>query len=556
MNFEKRAILVILASLFICTAAFADGGVYWQQNGVLVCDSTRRGIVTIISDAKGGAIIGWRDDRNYYSVYAQRVDSNGNMVWALNGVPVCQDGTVSLDADISCIADDNGGAIFCWTDYVHMDSLQNKVFVQKIDSTGAAYWGSNGMRVAFSDSDQVDQSICSDGAGGCIVTWLDLRNANSDIFAQRIDSTGTRLWGNGGIPICTEINPQAGQMITSLSDTGAVIVWGDLRYGDYDVFGQRIDENGATFWGNNGKPIRLDSGRQVPRGIVNNGRDGVILVWESGDFIIYDIDIYGQKLDANGDVCWDSNGVVICDEDSVESSSKIVSDGKAGIIAVWLDERTSVQWDVYCQRVDSNGICMWDSNGIFIYTIADTSQEPTDLYPQICSDGRSGGIVTSKVYGNSNWDIYCQRIDSLGVVQWGAGGLPVCVDSLYQRRPVITTDKQGGAIIAWGDYRNIASVYAQRVGDVVSTKEKDRGYQASHPRLFCFPNPFTTVTRIQRMNASDAKEATLTIYDSAGRLVKSVKLATSTYQLGADLVPGIYFLKLNGTPVGKVVKVR
>jgi len=39
-------------------------------------------------------------------------------------------------------------------------------------------------------------------------------------------------------------------------------------------------------------------------------------------------------------------------------------------------------------------------------------------------------------------------------------------------------------------------------------------------------------------------------------LVKSLELETSAYQLGTDLKAGIYFLKLNGKPVGKVVKVR
>jgi len=76
------------------------------------------------------------------------------------------------------------------------------------------------------------------------------------------------------------------------------------------------------------------------------------------------------------------------------------------------------------------------------------------------------------------------------------------------------------------------------------------------PRIFISPNPFTTETRLDVRCISKNKKANLTIYDTAGRLVISVEVGTSTYQLGANLVPGIYFLKLNGKPVGKVVKVR
>ena len=70
------------------------------------------------------------------------------------------------------------------------------------------------------------------------------------------------------------------------------------------------------------------------------------------------------------------------------------------------------------------------------------------------------------------------------------------------------------------------------------------------------PNPFTSATRLRLIGSGKHVRGDLTIFDSAGRLVKSVKLETSTYQLGTDLRAGIYFLKLNGKPVGKVVKVR
>ncbi|TES94241.1 MAG: T9SS type A sorting domain-containing protein, partial [Candidatus Cloacimonadota bacterium] len=46
-----------------------------------------------------------------------------------------------------------------------------------------------------------------------------------------------------------------------------------------------------------------------------------------------------------------------------------------------------------------------------------------------------------------------------------------------------------------------------------------------------------------------------TIYDVSGRLVKSVPLTTNSLSFGTDLQPGIYFLKVDGVNIGKVVKV-
>jgi hypothetical protein len=90
-------------------------------------------------------------------------------------------------------------------------------------------------------------------------------------------------------------------------------------------------------------------------------------------------------------------------------------------------------------------------------------------------------------------------------------------------------------------------------------KEIQKPERRNNISLVCLPNPFTTVTRFEVLGTSKNRKSNLTIYDSAGRLVKSVKLETSTYQLGADLVPGIYFLKAtigDHTETHKLIKIR
>jgi hypothetical protein len=90
---------------------------------------------------------------------------------------------------------------------------------------------------------------------------------------------------------------------------------------------------------------------------------------------------------------------------------------------------------------------------------------------------------------------------------------------------------------------------------LVGIQEEEREV-ALFPRLAFCPNPFTTVTSLQLLGDREGKAPNLDIYDASGRPVKSVETETNTYQLGTDLVPGIYFLKADGKYVGKVVKVR
>ena len=93
-------------------------------------------------------------------------------------------------------------------------------------------------------------------------------------------------------------------------------------------------------------------------------------------------------------------------------------------------------------------------------------------------------------------------------------------------------------------------------GPVGIYEEPGPKHKTKDMRLLVSPNPFSASTQLSISDHQNIRESELQIYNASGRLVKSVKVKTATYQLGADLVPGIYFLELNGKSVGKVVKVR
>ena len=67
------------------------------------------------------------------------------------------------------------------------------IFVQRIDSTGLPKWTANGVAICTEASDQSVPALAEDGNGGAIIVWKDARNGNSDIYAQRINSLGIVL---------------------------------------------------------------------------------------------------------------------------------------------------------------------------------------------------------------------------------------------------------------------------------------------------------------------------------------------------------------------------
>ena len=91
----------------------------WTANGVGLCMvGGDQGHLAIAPDLAGGAIVAWEDGRGGSAgsdIYARRVDGSGNPQWSSNGVAVC---TVAGDQRAPVIVSDAaGGAIVGWVDY-------------------------------------------------------------------------------------------------------------------------------------------------------------------------------------------------------------------------------------------------------------------------------------------------------------------------------------------------------------------------------------------------------------------------------------------------------
>jgi hypothetical protein len=230
----------------------ASGAVQWTADGVAICtapNSQSRPVVT--SDGSHGAIISWSDDRGIgtYDIYAQRINASGVVQWAANGVPICTAPNYQLLPEI--ISDGSGGAIITWHD--GRSGLYD-IYAQRINSSGAVQWTANGVAICSATNDQNNSKITSDGSGGAIITWWDLRSG-IDIYAQRINSSGAVQWTANGVAISTESNNQYPPNIASDGNGGAIITWHDDRNGNWDIYAQRINTNGTLttittqFWG-------------------------------------------------------------------------------------------------------------------------------------------------------------------------------------------------------------------------------------------------------------------------------------------------------------------
>src|SRR5262249_53415357 len=120
-----------------------------------------------VSDGSGGGIAVWSDNRNgHYDIYAQRIDANGDPMWALGGVVVCK--AAGDQVNPAAVADGAGGAIIAWED-PRTDFANPDIYAQRLTAAGVEQWTTDGVLVSGAAGQQQTPAIVSDGMSGAIV---------------------------------------------------------------------------------------------------------------------------------------------------------------------------------------------------------------------------------------------------------------------------------------------------------------------------------------------------------------------------------------------------
>jgi predicted lipoprotein with Yx(FWY)xxD motif len=272
-------------------------------------------------------------------------------------------------------------------------------------------------------------------------------------------------------PICTQVNTQNKPAITGDGSGGAIIIWEDNRDGiyNYNIYAQKINSSAVAQWAEDGVAICTQASAQNYSSITSDGSGGAIITWQDGRH--GNPTIYAQRIDATGAPQWTdaaTGGVAISTLSTGQFAPTITEDGSGGAIITWYDWRNGNS-DIYAQRINASGVVQWTANGLPVCT-----QTSHQYYPTITGDGSGGAIITWYEDRIGNQDIYAQRINSSGATQWTTvadGGLPVCTNGSRQDDPTLTFDGSGGAIITWYDFRNSNwDIYAQRINSSGETQ--------------------------------------------------------------------------------------
>ncbi|HKW13250.1 MAG TPA: T9SS type A sorting domain-containing protein, partial [Candidatus Krumholzibacteria bacterium] len=210
----------------------------------------------------------------------------------------------------------------------------------------------NGVSLCNAGGGQGLPRILADGAGGAFVAWVDTRNSDNDIFAQRVNSAGVAQWTTDGVPVVvyatyTQTNP----LLVSDGAGGAIVTWEDYRASNADLYAQRLSATGFRMWQPlTGVPVVAVANAQTHATVASDNAGGVIVAWDDAR-IGSDADIYAQRLNNQGVARWTANGVALS-KPLFDQLSPCVSLNGTGAIVGWNDIRNGNDYDIYAARVD------------------------------------------------------------------------------------------------------------------------------------------------------------------------------------------------------------
>lgn len=182
----------------------------------------------------GSVIVSFVRETGFYGnkyLYANKISSTGKLLWGKSHVKVWDGGSLQFGNFPPFLSDGNGGAIFAW--YSSQPTLQT--YVQHIRADGSEAFPHNGVPTSTNANQlRLDPGVSYRGANGDIfVFWTewDAFQTVDGIYAQRIDSTGTRQWGDNGLEIVplgndAQILPQTVQ-----TGDGVLAFWFDQAFG-------------------------------------------------------------------------------------------------------------------------------------------------------------------------------------------------------------------------------------------------------------------------------------------------------------------------------------
>jgi hypothetical protein len=319
-------------------------------------------------------------------------------------------------------ATSDGGVYVAWL----TDMGGYHVYLQRFDATGVAHFDDGGMLVSDHNNESwiavFHMNLAVDSDNNAIITVLDTRAGPWNVYAYKISSDGSMLWGDDGVSVSNSSQTNYSPRLAVLPDNSVVVAWSP---NSTIVEIQRISSDGGLMWGDG---ILIEDNIESlmsPQPIVNsNGHVLVQWIGQSGPIWAADSKIYLQKYDLDGNAQWDNPTVAVGPVvfPMGNWSQQLVAEAGGGSFSAWTQFSGNVQ-NAVSQHITGEGAIAW-TGGVDLSTNSSNFRMSPML--SVAEETQELMAVWREANGSqSQRGISAQRLDSSGNQLWGSNGVTV-----------------------------------------------------------------------------------------------------------------------------------
>jgi len=401
----------------------------------------------------GGAYVSWFDNNSGgYDVTLQRLDAEGNELWAHNGI-VIADRSFSSTQDYDLDIDTAGNALLTFRD----DRLGGtQITATKVSPTGVQLWGATGVQLTNGADFYAAPKIAGTTDGQVVVAWTN----NDDIILQKLDGSGVAQWGAGKtIPAIGGDGTSASDL--DASDAGGVIISMVRGFiSPKHLHAQKLDSVGNFKWGAN--PLPVFNGGALQTGnfpqFVPDGNGGAVFTWYS---VNAGLQCHAQWIMANRTEAFGHNGVIVSTTVRDRTGPDVAFNPQTEETFVfWREEEFPGMFGIFGQKLGATGTRLWGDGGVEIVPLTTTEVGQVNVAP--VEDGAEVLWVRTQAFDEQT--IRAARLNNDGTFAWSPTSPAVSSVVSGKSRLAAASTPTGAVLALWSDSRNDADdVFGQRI---------------------------------------------------------------------------------------------
>jgi len=352
-----------------------------------------------------------------------------------------------LDGDVRynhAFSDGSQNVLLMWED----NRGTKKIYANRLAQDSLFHF--NGNQVSFSDntSSDIDGSkpfIASTGNGAYVATFDGL-SGNKIIRINRLNNELQNMWATDGVEI-SSTNTQRDVILVPKED-GVACFWSEFGLLTFDIIYQKLGSDGVFEFTSGSIPIATGGVDKYLQNVIPTPDGNYIVFWLEDVWRERSLKYKKINIDGSTSIGWPSNGYRLnsTNSDGFNLKVKTIS-STGGILTVWNQDGNFS--DIYAQKINWEGVVQWENFGVPVCT-ADNDQSAISF--DIDSDGSYAFIAWEDYRNGTDFNIVGKEINiSTGTIS--TEDIYFSSDTTSQQKPLVTAVAPGEFILIWEDGR-------------------------------------------------------------------------------------------------------